>query len=213
MGSFEGLLYNFQSSDGSTSIRELLYKLSQGLANKEEYELSLIVKWINSGDVIQTYYVRLEYTTENAIGLHMFNSNGVTSEKPLCELVYINCNNLQDESYEISGDYWVGALPTNRELVTVNSISSAITAINNNKKVIFNVPNNPNGIINLFDKEGIQINNVVEVKLFICEYIKNGNTITCCCPIICRGNSNVNYNGVVYVSFNSSQIVVIGTVV
>lgn len=81
------------------------------------------------------------------------------------------------------------------------------------KKVIFNVPNNPNGIINLFDKEGIQINNVVEVKLFICEYIKKGNTITCCCPIICRGNSNVNYNGVVYVSFNSSQIVVIGTVV
>ena len=37
--------------------------------------------------------------------------------------------------------------------------------------------------------------------------------ITCCCPITCRGNSNINYNGVVYVSFNSNQIVVSGTVV
>lgn len=147
-GSFEGLFSNFKSSDGSTSFYQLIKKLSKGIASGEPYSLVLIVKWTSQGDIVNTFAVSLDYLgSENSLELNILSSY-LNNETLLLEVACIDCNNLQNESYEISGAYklmdYKNLEPPSSKIVT--NVVNAIEELRNGNITSINTTSSPNGV-------------------------------------------------------------------
>ena len=179
-----------------------------------------MVKWINNGNIVNTFAVSLSYLgNENSLELNIFSSY-INNETPLFEIAVIDCNNLQDESYEISGDYksfeYKNLEPPKYKVVT--SVANAITELKKGNIVSINTTSVPQGVSTKLTFVGsttfanIVINSIKNFQLRIYPNNYEDSTIYSVGALSIKASNDLWYKGAVdiQVMTYANQIVVQG---